>query len=51
MGIPSAETRVLYNCLIQRYGYGLIHGTKRRNDNQSEKLNRLYKTKYTNLFW
>ena len=33
-----------------RCGYGLIHGTKRRKDNQSESLNRLYKTKYTKLF-
>ena len=26
-----------------RCGYGLIHSTKRRKDNQSEKLNHLYK--------
>ena len=30
-----------------RCGYGLIHGTKRHTDNQSEKLNHLYETKYT----
>ena len=34
-----------------RCGYGLIHGTKRHKDNQSEKLDYLYKTKYTKLFW
>ena len=51
MGIPSAETKVLNNCLIMRCGNGLIHGTKRRKDNQSEKLNNLYKTKYTKLFF
>ena len=34
-----------------RFSYGLTHGTKRRKDNQSEKLNHLYKTKYTKLFW
>ena len=33
-----------------RCGYGLIHDTKRRKYNQSEKLNHLYKTKYTNSF-
>ena len=34
-----------------RFGYGLTYGTKRCKDNQSEKLNHLYKTKYTKLFW
>ena len=34
-----------------RFGYGLIHGTKRHKDNQSGKLNHLYKTKDTKLFW
>ena len=33
-----------------RCGYGLIHDTKRHKYNQSEKLNHLYKTKYTNSF-
>ena len=37
--------------LSMRCGYGLTHGTKRRKNNQSEKLNHLYKTKYTKLFW
>ena len=50
MGIPSAETRVLYNCLIHASGYGLIHGTKRRKVNVSEKPNHIYKTKYRKLF-
>ena len=31
--------------------YGLIHGTKRRKDNQSEGVKNLYKTKYTKLSW
>ena len=47
MGIPSAET----TALSMRRGYGLIHGTKRHKNNQLEKLNHLYKTKYTKLFW
>ena len=34
-----------------RCGYGLIHNTKRRKDNQSERLSHLFKTKYTKLFW
>ena len=34
-----------------RSGYGLIHGTKRHKNNQAEKLNQIYKTKYTKLFW
>ena len=42
MGIPSAETRALYNCIIH---------AMRRKDNQSERLNHLYETKYTKLFW
>ena len=33
-----------------RCGDGLIHGTKRHKDNQSERLNHLYKTKFTNIF-
>ena len=33
-----------------RCGYGLINGTKRHKDYQSERLNHLYKTKYTNIF-
>ena len=36
--------------LSMRCGDGLIHGTKRHKDNQSERLNHLYKTKFTNIF-
>ena len=32
-------------------GYELIHGTKHREDNESEKLNHRYKTNYTKPFW
>ena len=42
MGIPSAEKRALYNCLIH---------AMRHKDNQSKRLNHLYETKYTKLFW
>ena len=36
--------------LSMRCGDGLIHSTKRHKDNQSERLNHLYKTKFTNIF-
>ena len=36
--------------LSMRCGDGLIHDTKRHKDNQSERLNHLYKTKFTNIF-
>ena len=34
-----------------RCGYGLVQDPKHHKDNQSERLNHLYKTKYTKLFW
>ena len=47
--IPIAETRVLYNCLIHAMRLWVNPWHQRHKDNQSERLNHLYKTKYKAL--
>ena len=47
---PVQRQECYTTALTIRCGYWLIHGTKHRKDNQSEKLNHLYKIKYTKLF-
>ena len=43
--------KALIHGVLNSWCHVLINGTKSRKDNQAERLNHLYKTKYTKLFW